>query len=506
MNITFEKLPLPVPKILLTPSQALRRVLSKDGLGVYASDDTLFKGAVFGRDSLEVAEDLMTVQPKLVRSILLTLASLQGEANNKTNEEEPGEIIHEYRRRVVDHKKIDANQLRIFEDLSARWGGSADELAYFGSIDATPHFIKVLAKYTKIHDSEFLLKDVILRSGRRASLLEVVDLALDWLLLHLNQSKSGLLEFQRVNPEGIANQVWKDSRDFYVHTNGQLANHNLPIASIEVQGLAYDALVMAAELLPSRRDQLLSRAEQLQNRTIELLWQGRKKYFYLGLDYDDSGRVRFIKTLTANPAVLLDSRFFEELPEDKQQYFVSEISREILGTEFLTDVGIRSRALTEAHLIKHWDYHGSFTSWPKETYDIAKGLRRWGLPKLAIELENRLLNATRSVGLFPEFYFVDARGRILGIPTDSRTHGTLIFIDSHHAPERIQAWTVSAVIAINHSRRFWRRRKSNPQQLWQHELEEEVLMAIPHMPELKSTKELAARYPAYSYRLRRTDK
>ena len=51
------------------PSLALKTVTSKRGLGVYASSDTLFKGAVFGRDSLEVAEDLMQTKPQLVRAI-----------------------------------------------------------------------------------------------------------------------------------------------------------------------------------------------------------------------------------------------------------------------------------------------------------------------------------------------------------------------------------------------------------------------------------------------------
>ena len=67
-----------------TPNQALKTVTSKSGLGVYASSDNLFKGAVFGRDSLEVAEDLIAIRPKLVESILLTLAALQGETKTKT--------------------------------------------------------------------------------------------------------------------------------------------------------------------------------------------------------------------------------------------------------------------------------------------------------------------------------------------------------------------------------------------------------------------------------------
>jgi glycogen debranching enzyme len=99
MRRIIKQLPraLPLPKVVIPPTQALRSVTSKNGLGVYASSDRLFRGAVFGRDSLEVAEDLLYIKPKLVEKILLTLASLQGETQNKDNEEEPGKIIHEYR-------------------------------------------------------------------------------------------------------------------------------------------------------------------------------------------------------------------------------------------------------------------------------------------------------------------------------------------------------------------------------------------------------------------------
>src|SRR3989338_5085067 len=94
------------PKILLPPFLALRTVISKNGNGVYASSDRLFKGAIFGRDSLVVAEDLMTLRPQLAKNILITLAKLQGLEHRSANEEEPGKIIHEYRTKVVDGKKL----------------------------------------------------------------------------------------------------------------------------------------------------------------------------------------------------------------------------------------------------------------------------------------------------------------------------------------------------------------------------------------------------------------
>lgn len=493
-----------MPKVPLTPTQALFSLTSKSGLGVYASSDTLFRGAVFGRDSLEVAEDLMYIKPNLVEDILLTIASLQGEVDNKDNEEEPGKIIHEYRTPRVDGKPLNEKSREIYEKLASRWGGNGRYLAYYGSVDSTPHFVKTLAIYCQAYGMEILTEPVRLRSGRQESVLGCLDAAIDWLVGHVQASRSGLVEYHRRNPHGIENQVWKDSREFYVHENGQMASHSHPISSIEVQALAYDAFKLAAELLPSKKAQLETAARQIRDCTIQLLWSDSRNYFALGTDYDEENQLRIIKTVTANPAEMLDSLFFDDLPEESKQKYISGIVREIMGTDFLTDAGTRSRALSEAKLINFWDYHGSYVTWPKETYDIAKGLRRQGFPALARELENRLLNVVKATKSYPEFIYVDPRGRVLGVPTATKTHGEMVFVDSHNRPERIQAWTVSAVLAIQNQRR----KLSVPhvhQAAWQRELEKEVLQHIPLVHRLKSSKELSARYPAYPYQLNSDD-
>src|SRR4029078_3433329 len=125
-----------------------------------------------------------------------------------------------------------------------------------------------------------------------------------------------------------------------------------------------------------------------------------------GTDFDRSGKIRVIKTETANPAELLDTLFFGRLTQAEQQLYVGSIVRSIMGTHFLTDAGIRSRGLAGHKLISFWDYHGSYVTWPKETYDIAKGLRRQGFHKLSTELENRLINMTKAFKSYPEFLYV----------------------------------------------------------------------------------------------------
>lgn len=489
------------PKLLSAPSLALRRIISKSGLGVYASSDRLFKGAVFGRDSLTVAEDLMTRRPELAKRILLALAGLQGLQHHSANEEEPGKIIHEYRTRVVDGRPLSGTPLHIFNELSKRWGGTESTLIYYGSVDSTPHFIRALGVYCQAYGTRILKAQIRLQDGQTATLEDCLGAAVQWLELKLHKSASGLLEYHAHNPQGIANQAWKDSKEFYVHENGRFVNHQRPVASIEVQALAYDGLMAAAQLMPSRSHSFKSAAYRLRDRTIELLWQPDRNYFALGVDYEQEGDLRIITTTTANPASLLNSGFFDELDLRDKQKYVGDIIHNIMGTEFLTDAGVRSRAFSEANLIPFWDYHGSFVSWPKETYDVAKGLRRQGFPELAAQLENRLLNVVRKSRGYPEFLFVDPRGRVLGASSSAHRHTHSILVKSTNVPESVQAWTVSAVLAILASRRLSVRTKKPSQEPWQAELEKEVLVHIPKVPRLRSERALTARYPDYPYRL-----
>ncbi|MBI2009091.1 hypothetical protein HYS84_01620 [Candidatus Saccharibacteria bacterium] len=489
------------PKILLPPVLALRTVISKSDKGVYASSDRLFKGAVFGRDSLVVAEDLMTLRPQLVKRILLTLAALQGTKHHSANEEEPGKIIHEYRSKIVDGRHLSGMPLQIFNDLCKRWGGNTSELIYYGSVDSTPHFIRALDEYVSFYGPRILTRKVTRHDGSEAPLLQILVDALDWLENKLAHSKSGLIEYHAHNDEGIKNQVWKDSNEFYIHENGRYVNHSRPVASIEVQGLAYDALIESAELFPQRSQEFKNKAQKLRDRTIELLWLPDRNYFALGVDYDQEGDLRIIETQTANPASLLNSGFFDGLAKDVKEMYVSGVIRNIMGTEFLTDAGVRSRALSEANLIPFWDYHGSFVSWPKETFDVSKGLRRHGFLQLAKQLENRLLNVVRKSRGYPEFLYVDPRGRVLGASSNAHRHTHSLLVKSTNVPESIQAWTVSAILAILADRRPGIRLGRIRPEPWQSELEDEVLIHIPKVARLRA-KALSARYPDYPYELK----
>jgi hypothetical protein len=283
-----------------------------------------------------------------------------------------------------------------------------------------------------------------------------------------------------------------------------MANHQRPIASIEVQGLTYDALMLATHFFPSKSDTLQHVATELRERTLELLWREDTQYFSLGADYTSEGVIRIIKTATANPAALLDSSFFDDINEDQRRIYISGIVRTIMGRDFLTDAGIRSRSLSAHNLVSYWDYHGSYTTWPKETYDIAKGLRRQDFHTLARELENRLLNIVLKNKSYPEFVYVDEWGRVLASSPGPDKHGAFVFIESTNQPERTQAWTVSAIVAIINNRvnaKMKLSKKPVIHEQWRNELEQKILAHIPRVNRLFNPMSLTARYPTYTYRL-----
>ena len=82
--------------------EGLDPLLSPEGW-VYASTPPLAEGdpgryhALFGRDSLITALQVLPARPDVARATLRALAALQGQRDDPETDEEPGKILHEYR-------------------------------------------------------------------------------------------------------------------------------------------------------------------------------------------------------------------------------------------------------------------------------------------------------------------------------------------------------------------------------------------------------------------------
>jgi glycogen debranching enzyme len=405
---------------------------------------------VFGRDSLRVAIELIPSYPELARATTLKLAELQGTEYNQQREEEPGRIVHEAR---------DKND-PIARDLSKRLGW---EWPYYGSVDATPEFIRTLTAYCRLSEENaaFLSQEYTDRSGTMRSMAYALEMAVAWIIHRLNSNPEGLLEFKSVLPRGIENQVWKDSWDAYHHSDGTLANHQQGIASIEVQVTTYDALLDAAHLYENALDNatkaqhLRERAAKLKQTILDLFWTDDKGgYFVLGTDRDHSGALRQLAIRTSNMGHTLNSRLLDG--DDPEIVRRREATiKHILSPALLNVSGVRTLASDEVRFRPGAYHNGSVWLW--DTHHIARGLRHHCYNDEADDLDRRMLNVIDVTKIFPEYVRGDDSD------TPSINQATITIWDAtnqrenkvEQPPQEVQAWTVAAILAIK--KRFEKR-------------------------------------------------
>jgi glycogen debranching enzyme len=396
----------------------------------------------FGRDSIRVAIELVASYPNLAKATVLALSTQQGVEYNQPREEEPGRILHEARDQDDP----------IARDLSERLGWG---FPYYGSVDATPEFIRTLAAYCNLspENMEFLSHPYTDKKGEHRVVADAMMLATDWILMRLNANPEGLLEYKSVLPKGIENQVWKDSWDAYHHHDGSLANHAQGIASIEVQVSAYDALLDAAEFYDhlgynEEAGMLRAQAAKLRQTIFDRFWTNDKGgYFVLGTDRDENGQLRQLKIRTSNMGHALDSRLLEG---DSPNVVAMRncLVKQLMSDEMLCAGGIRTLASDEVRFRPGAYHNGSV--WTFDTHKIARGMYRHGFVDEAEHLDNCSLAVVRATHAFPEY----VRGDFKETPStnryiiDVRDHRINRVNRLEQPPQEVQAWTVAAILAI----------------------------------------------------------
>lgn len=380
---------------------------------------------VFGRDSLTVALVVGDLFPRLLEATVLHLAAIQGREFDALREEEPGRIAHEIRDVETD----------------GLWG-----FPYYGSVDATPLFIRAALRAIE-RRPKFAATAI---PGRRATVRDSLEAAVDWLLRRLAGDDLGLLSHRRANPHGLENQVWKDSWDSMSHADGTVCNHEAPVASVEAQALAYDALVEAAAQHPTPTV-LLDAAGRLELAVEKHLWVDDSEggFYAIGVDHDpESGAPRPLETRTSNMGWLLGSRLLDgEDHAGRRQRLVDLL----LSDEFLADGGIRTLSAREARFRPRAYHNGNV--WGCDNYLISLGFARQGFRDEALELQRRLVASCRATHRFPEFVAGGEPGSepIAKRIVDVYDTGNGRMNRVEQPPQEIQGWTVAAMVAIEHS-------------------------------------------------------
>lgn len=358
---------------------------------------------VYGRDSLMAALFVGDLFPLLREATVLYLADYQGQRYDAWHEEEPGRIAH-----MIWNPNRDTNL----------------GYPYFGTVDATPHFISAA------------MHAIQARPTFEGEIRDALAAAVAWLLRRLASDNLGLLSHQRVNSHGIANQVWKDSWDSMSHVDGTVANHTAPVASLEAQALAYDALVEVGEL---------HAADRLARSVEKHFWLG--DFYAIGVDRDPAtGAPRPLSTRASNMGWLLRSRLLDGR-EDRQRRIVELL----FSDEFLAESGVRTLSNREVRF-RSRSYHNG-TVWPHDNYLISLGLEQRGFVDEAQELRRRLASFCRATHRFPEFV---GGGGPDEAPFTKRIVDVYDTINDRpnrieQPPQEIVCWTVAAMVAVEHA-------------------------------------------------------
>lgn len=367
--------------VLHMANQSIERTLrrSYDDLGALRIEDpnhpnrvVVAAGApwfmtLFGRDSLWASNMALPVDPSLALGTLQTLADRQGTVVDPITEEEPGKILHEVR-------------LDVSSNLSL--GGQS---AYYGSVDATPLFVEVLGSVSRWG----FAKESI------AALLPHADRAIDWIRNYGDKDGDGFVEYERLNPQGLINQGWKDSWDGINFADGRLAEP--PIALCEVQAYVYTAYLSRAWMAYDAGDvqlakDLVDRAARLKKQFNEQFWIPERGYYAVALD----GKKRQVDACASNMGQCL---WHGIVDEDK----VPLVVQKLMSPEMFSGWGVRTLA-SDMGAYNPASYHNG-SIWPHDNALIASGLLRYGFVAEAQRIASALLEAAEhSDGRLPELF------------------------------------------------------------------------------------------------------
>ncbi len=306
----------------------MRMLLDKYPSGIYPTGGLPWFAVPFGRDALITSAFTLPMNPEVARGALRFLAVHQGRRVDPATEEEPGKILHEVRTGEVVER------------------GAWPHVLY-GTIDATPLFICVLAETL----------DWTGDTGLFDELWPAAEAALAWCETHGDKDGDGYIEYTT----GIEarNEGWKDSNDSLTNIDGTDAMR--PAALCEVQGYLYRALLGMAR----KRPELKERAAELKRRFDRDFWVPGEGFIAQALDRNKS----CVEAITSNPGHCLWSGIVPNA-------HARAVAQRLVSPELFSGWGLRTLSARAINYDPCSYHNGSV--WPHDGAIAVAGLRAAG--------------------------------------------------------------------------------------------------------------------------------
>lgn len=358
---------------------------------------------LFGRDSIWAARFMLPLTTSMAMGTLRTLARFQAAEHDASTNADPGKIMHELRA----------------EPLISTGAFSSDGMSlpplYYGTIDATPLWITLLAKSLEWGAPDEQVKE----------LLPNLRAALAWLRDYGDCDGDGFLEYLDSSGRGLSNQGWKDSGDSIRWRDGRIARG--PIALCEVQGYAYQAAVLGADILDhfqeNGADDWREWAAKLKTKFNNDFWvhDENGRYPAVALDADKNP----VDSLTSNIGHLLGTGILDEQG-------VQDVIARLSGDDMLSGYGLRTMSSKNGGFWPQSYHCGSV--WAHDSAIAMLGMYEEGYVDEALKIADGLIRAAETFGYqIPELY---AGETIAGGPSP------------YPAACHPQAWSAASSVAV----------------------------------------------------------